>query len=211
MAPSRGPLNLFRFGVIPKGSSGDWRLILNLSYPENFSINDGISDSNASVSYQGLNFVIDRIILAGRNAFLSKFDIERAYRKIPVRESDRYLLGMRWAEQFFVDLTLPFGGRSAPAIFTAVADVLTFICSQDLLYSLLSHYLDDFLLISGDDNYYLYFYEENAIEDFVRTHVLLDRLGVPRATEKTIPPTKCLEFLGVILDIVKFEARLSLE
>ena len=30
----------------------------------------------------------------GRGALMAKFDSERAYRSFPVRESDRYLLGM---------------------------------------------------------------------------------------------------------------------
>jgi len=38
-------VNTSHFGVIPKGSSGGWRLILDLSFPEGFSVNDGIDPS----------------------------------------------------------------------------------------------------------------------------------------------------------------------
>ena len=34
------------------------------------------------------------------------------------------LLGMRWDGRIFVDKTLPFGLRSAPMIFSALADAL---------------------------------------------------------------------------------------
>ena len=40
-----------RFGVIPKGSTGKWRLILDLSSPEGHSLNDGIQESLCSLWY----------------------------------------------------------------------------------------------------------------------------------------------------------------
>ena len=39
------------FGVIPKGNTGKWRLIVNLSAPEGASVNDGISEEWCSLSY----------------------------------------------------------------------------------------------------------------------------------------------------------------
>jgi len=43
-----------------------------------------------------------------------RFDIESAYRLIPVHPNDRPLLGMIWKGKLYVDTTLPFGLRSAP-------------------------------------------------------------------------------------------------
>ena len=37
---------------------------------------------------------------------------------------DRHLLGMRWNDRVFVDAVLPFGLRSAPKIFNAIADAV---------------------------------------------------------------------------------------
>ena len=54
----------------------------------------------------------------------AKVDIQSAYKIIPVHPDDRLLLGMVWQGNLFVDAALPFGLRSAPWIFTAVADVL---------------------------------------------------------------------------------------
>ena len=48
---------------------------------------------------------------------MAKFDLKRAYRSFPVRESDRYLLGMFWKNKYYVDLALPFGLCKAPNIF----------------------------------------------------------------------------------------------
>ena len=50
----------------------------------------------------------------GRGTLLAKFDVESAYRIIPVHPNDLYLLGMQWQGNYFVDITLPFGLPSAP-------------------------------------------------------------------------------------------------
>ena len=46
-------------------------------------------------------------------------------RNIPVHPDDWYLLGMRWTNSIFLDLTLPFGLQSLPKILTSVADIYT--------------------------------------------------------------------------------------
>ena len=87
-----------------------------------------------------------RIITAmGPGFLLAKFDIESAYRLIPVHPDDRPLLGMMWRDKLCVDTALPFGLRSAPKIFNAVADALQLIMERNGVSELL-HYLDDFLI-----------------------------------------------------------------
>ena len=109
-------------GVIPKSSQpGKWRLIVDLSSPESRSVNDGIEPELCSLQYLRLDDVISRIVQVGRGAQLAKLDIESAYRMIPVHLGDRLLLAVQWAGQTFFDTRLPFGLRSAPKIFTAVA------------------------------------------------------------------------------------------
>ena len=50
----------------------------------------------------------------GPGALIAKFDIEHAYRNVAVHPSQRFLLGMIWRENFYVDLALPFGLRWTP-------------------------------------------------------------------------------------------------
>ena len=54
--------------------------------------------------------------------------------------------GMVWESSLFIDTTLPFGLRSAPKIFTTVADAAEWIARQQGVTTIL-HYLDDFLVI----------------------------------------------------------------
>ena len=57
---------------------------------------------------------------------------------------DWHLLGVCWEGSVFVDQALPFGLRSAPLLFTAVADAIGWALIQAGASPLI-HYLDDFL------------------------------------------------------------------
>ena len=72
-------------------------------------MNELVPDSEAEVSYVGIPEAISAIMLLGRGTLLAKFDVQRAYRLLPVCPSQRYLLGMYWKCAYFVDLALPFG------------------------------------------------------------------------------------------------------
>ena len=88
---------------------------------------------------------------AGRGTLLAKLDIKSAYRNVPVHPSDRHLLGIQWQGETFVDTCLPFGLRSAPKLFNAVADALddalewVMVKEGGTQIEFVIHYLDDFL------------------------------------------------------------------
>ena len=64
--------------------------------------------------------IISMVSKFGCGALTKKFDVKAAYRNIALHPSDRYLQGMRWQNQFYVDLALPFGLCSAPHIFNGM-------------------------------------------------------------------------------------------
>ena len=73
-------------------------------------------------------------------------DLSNAYQIIPVHPDDQMLLGISWQGSTYVDRTLPFGLRSAPKIFTAVADCPAWsLHYEEVEFGI--HYLDDFLLM----------------------------------------------------------------
>lgn len=53
-------------------------------------------------------------------------------------------MGVCWEGQIYVDLALPFGLRSAPKVFTAVADAIEWALTQAGAPPHI-HYLDDYL------------------------------------------------------------------
>ena len=141
-------LQINRFGVIPKGhNTGRWRLITDLSFPPGQSVNDGIDPALCSLAYTTVDQVAEVVAGLGTAALLAKVDIESAYRLIPVHPQDRPLQAVRWEGQVFIDPMLPFGLRSAPKIFNAVADALNWLLHQRGIPHVL-HYLDDFIIIS---------------------------------------------------------------
>ena len=77
-------------------------------------------------------------------------EIRSAYRAVPIHPDDRWLMGMSRQGSLFIDTTLPFGLRSAPKIFTALADAAEWILRQAGI-AFVVHYLDDFLLIGPPD------------------------------------------------------------
>ena len=90
--------------------------------------------------------VIACIVRLGKESLIAKMDIKQAYHNVPIHLDDCPLLGMKWQDKVFVDKALPFGLRSAPLIFTALADCLQWIMQRrgaDPLF----HYLDDFLTV----------------------------------------------------------------
>ena len=63
---------------------------------------------------------------------------------VSVHPQDHYLLGMQWEGQVYVDAALPFGFRSTPKIFNALADGLEWIAKQ--------HGVGDFMVQQGQKN-----------------------------------------------------------
>ena len=121
-------IHVSQFGVIPKSHQpGKWRLIVDLSAPKGFSVNDGIPSELCSLSYASVDDAVQRIMSYTRGALLAKLDIESAYRIIPVHPDDRPLLGLMWKGRLYVDTSLPFGLRSAPKLFNALVDGLSWI------------------------------------------------------------------------------------
>lgn len=121
---------------------------------------------------------------------------------LPIHPDDQNLLGIQWDGEFYTDRAFPFGLRSAPKIFSAVADALQWILTNKGIWNLL-HYLDDFIFVSKS--------EEVA---FANKHILLDtftHLGVLLEPSKLEGPATCLTFLGIKVDSRTLQLRLSSE
>ena len=202
LSPNAYPyIHVSRFGVIPKRSQpGRWRLILDLSNPEGHSVNDGIYPDICSMRYASVDSAAAIVAELGTNTLLTKIDISHAYRNVPVHPEDRLLLGMMWENQLYIDTVLPFGLRSAPKIFSAVADSLEWILRKRGA-SYLLHYLDDFLTAGSP----------NSVECLANLKVLTStckKLGLPLAVEKVEGPLTQLVFLGILIDSATMTMKL---
>ena len=187
-------------GLVPKKNKpGKWRLIMDLSSPPGESVNDGISSELSSVSYTSLDHLASLVLLLGRGSLLVKADIQEAYRMVPVHPQDQPLLGVQWNGCIYLDKMLPFGLRSAPKIFSAVADGLQWILSQKGITHLL-HYLDDFVFVAASMG------DASTQKDILIT--TCTQLGIPLEMSKLEGPSTCLTFLGIEVDTVANQLRL---
>ena len=107
-------------------------MILDLSSPDGHCVSDGIRKDPFTAHYMKVDDVIDGIMSLGRGTLLAMFDVESAYRIIPVHPNDRYLLGMQWQGNYFVDMALTFGLRSAPYIFSSVTDLAEWVLKKSM-------------------------------------------------------------------------------
>ena len=199
------PLENFRaspIGVIPKKAPNSFRFIMNLSSPSGASVNDFISKDDYSLEYVSVDSAIERILTLGKGCELVKIDVEKAFRIIPVHPSDWNLLGFAFREEFYIDTVLSMGGRSSPAIFDDVAVAIEWICKSNYGIDFLIHYLDDYFSaqLPGQGR-----------EVLDRIIKVFHKLGVPLNEDKIEGPATVLEFLGITLDTVVGEARLSEE
>ena len=188
-------------GLVPKPHQPNkYRLIVDLSCPDGRSVNDGISSETCSLQYASLDDAVAMIRLMGRGTKLVKVDLKDAYRIIPVHPSDYSVLGIAWKGKTYIDRALPFGLRSAPKIFSAVADFIAWaLYQQGVAHQL--HYLDDFLFLGAPNT-------EEASRVLETVTKVLHMLGIPIAVHKTEGPDTILVFLGILIDTLKFELRL---
>ncbi len=171
-------IHINRFGLVPKGHiPGKWRLIVDLSFPEGSSVNDGIDSELCSLRYTSVDAACRQVLDWRPATQMAKFDVAGAFRTVTVHPDDRWLLGMRWRDRTYVDKVLPFGLRSAPKVYNAVADGLLWILSErDLVTGI--HYLDDFLLFGEPGS-------SRCRESLERAMARCCSLGVPVAPAKT--------------------------
>ncbi len=203
--PSHAKLiHVNRFGLVPKGhASGKWRLIVDLSFPAGNSVNDGIDPGLCSLQYTSVDSACHKVLELGQGANLAKFDVSGAFRTVPVHPDDRHLLGMQWRGHSYVDKVLPFGLRSAPKLYNAIADGLLWIlANMDQVMCI--HYLDDFLLFGSPDSCQCGTSLERAL-------TRCKELGVPIAPAKTEGPATKLIFLGIELDTASLTMSLPRE
>ena len=99
-----------------------------------------------------------------------------------------------------MDRVLPFRLRSAPKIFTAVADMIAWALHCTGIQNHIQ-YLNDFLLMGAP-------YTEEATMALSTALNVLDHLGFPVAMHKAEGPSHCITFLGIISDTKALELRL---
>ena len=146
--------------------------------------------------------IIMGIMQLGRGSLLVKLDVQNAYCILPVHTEDRQLLGMKWCGAFYVDMVLPLGIRSAPYIFTCIADLVEWVAKRNYEVTFLMHYLDDFHTLGPSSFSVCQHNLDRSIEYF-------SKLGIPLHADKEEGLSMCLTILGHELDSLNWQALSS--
>ena len=204
------PFDIYRVnpvGIAEGKYSKKKRLIVDLSAPHNDQdhtcLNELINKEDFSLNYVTIDHAIDIIKKTGKGSWLCKTDISDAFKLIPIHPSLRPFHGIEWNDEYYFYVRLVFGSRSSPKIFDMLSQAICWIATQVFKIQNILHLLDDFLTIDPPD--YM------AERTMPLLTMLFKRLNIPIAINKTVGPTQCLEYLGIILDTNKMEARLPIE
>ena len=112
-----GAVQVNRFSFVPKNHQpSKWRLIVDLSFPRGHSVNDGIEPNLCNLHYTSTDEACKKVVAKERGTCLAKFDVEGAFRTVPVHQ----VVAGHAVER--LDKVLPFGLRLAPKIYNAIAD-----------------------------------------------------------------------------------------
>ena len=128
-------------------------------------------------------------------------DVKQAYRHSPVHPSNRHLLGMQWRGEVFLDMVLPFGLRSAPLLFTAVADALKW-AMEDRGMTWVGHYIEDFFTLGAAGSH-------ECATNVSMMKDIFEEAGLPTKPEKEEGPATTIGVLGLELDSVKLGIRVA--
>lgn len=165
--------------VVPK-ASGSFRLIVDCRLPNAFLPDVFFRLENLSV--------VPSVVRQGD--FLFSTDLSDAYYHIPIHESSRKFLCVRWRGKVYRYNVLPFGLNLAPWLFTKTLRSVIKFCRR--LGIAVIAYLDDFLW--ADDETHIH-----TLVQFARE--ILKLLGFEVSdTKSEWHPTELLKFLGLLID-----------
>jgi hypothetical protein len=214
----RGPYDVSPFpffranplGVVLKKGKAKPRLIHHLSWPRN---GDNVNRyvRRFDVSLPAFDRAVQLLTRMGADlpaelrgkataCYISKVDIDAAYRCIPVRPADWPLLGLQWQDKLYFDTVMQFGLASATAIFEWYSSAAELIARNGHAIKDIVHYVDDFLIFAADKTQ-----AQRQLEVLLR---LFADLGLPVSEQKVDGPSPLMVFLGIMFDAIKLTISL---
>ncbi|XP_062590215.1 uncharacterized protein LOC134251812 [Saccostrea cucullata] len=191
-------------GLVPKGNSGNFRIIHDLSFPKDQSVNANIPKELSAVHYDSIDNVVGLVQKFGKNSLMAKSDIEDAFRIVLIHPLDHHLLGFHWENSFYYDMCLPMGASSSCQIFESLSCALQWIMEIVFKAAGVSHILDDFFFVGPPNS-------SKCRDDLVSFLFLCRQTGIPIKMQKTQTPTTKKIIYGIEVDTGTMEYRLPYE
>ena len=182
----------------PKDEPNLRRVILDLSYPEGKSVNDGIPAGllDGAEFQMRLPSPFDlarKIVQYGPDVLLYKADLRRAYRQLRSDPLDWPFLALEWQGKIYLDVAIPFGLRHGASACQRTTEAIAAIVEEDVAADTLP-YIDDTAGIAYPVAAWLHY------ETLIST---ISRLGLEPAMDKCAAPSTQMVWIGVTYDTIR--------
>lgn len=189
--PCPGPGFVSSMFVIPKKVKG-YRPIINLKPLNQYLVHNHFK-------MEGFHTVKH---LNEHGDWMVKLDLKDAFFTVPIHKDFQHYLQFIWEGKVYQYVCLPFGCASAPWLFTKLLKPAVALLRGLGIRVIV--YLDDFLFLSQS--------REELIRHLSIAESLLKSLGFIVNSEESIrEPSRCIEFLGLILDSLLLKYSLPAE
>ena len=188
----------------PKKDATHRRVIMDLSWPPMYSVNDAIRgkeyvDGDMAITLPTIEYMEGRILELGQGAYLYKTDLARGYRQLRVDPSDWPLLGFTHDGKYYFDLCPPFGLRTSALCMQRTAEAISWIHGKKGYVS--RPYLDDF---GGAEAT-----REKAEMALQTLQGIMADLGVCEAKHKICRPAQQMTWLGLWYDTIAMKISIT--
>lgn len=191
-----GPFRTAPLGVVPKPNSDKSRIIQDLSYPRNniavTSVNSEINSDLFPCEWGSFAQCYFLVAKAPHGTQVAVFDVDSAYRNIPVHPEDQRHFCVSWDGKVYIDHCVAFGSASSAGLFGRIADCFVDIIQAHGAQQVLK-WVDDFIFFrypSSSFEPYHYSYNSSLIFD------IANQLGLPWSFPKFHDFSTSFTYLG---------------
>ena len=168
------------------------RIILDLSFPEGNSVNDGV-DKTKYMKFPTVDKLVEILVSKGVGCLMFKRDLKIYCRQIFVDPVDAVKLGYMFEGEMFFDAALSMGLMSSAYIAQRITYAVIFFLRKK--WYTWVNYLDDIGCAAS---------VSEAQQQFESLGTLWQELGIMESTAKVpLPPSTRMIFLGIQCDSVK--------
>lgn len=188
-------------GVVPKPNSTSFRIIQDLSFPRDnptiSSVNSEINSAEFPCEWGTFAQCFFLVASAPPGTQVSVFDVDSAYRNIPIVPSEQHHFCVAWQDAVYLDHCVAFGSASSAGLFGRVADAFVAIIKARGAQQVLK-WVDDIIFFRyphGAQIPYSYSFDSSLVFNTASF------LGLPWSLPKFVDFSFSFTYLGFLWDI----------
>lgn len=188
-------------GVVPKPNGSSFRVIQDLSFPRNnstiSSVNSEIDSAAFPCEWGTFAQCFFLVAMSPVGTQVSVFDVDSAYRNIPIIPAEQPHFCVSWANSIYIDHCVAFGSASSAGLFGRVADAFVAIVKARGAQQVLK-WVDDIIFFrypSSSQLPYSYSYDSSLVFNTASS------LGLPWSLPKFADFADSFTYLGFLWNI----------